>query len=446
MSSRFLFKTSYAVRGGLFISSFFSLKGLKCCLSYKGEIPRRKLAMTHRRGLSAFVIIMLVILALPASVPAAEKANQRPQDKEPLMPFDISAKAAFLSEPETGAVLYGKNPDQPLPPASITKIMTLLLAFEAMQKGVASWDDMIFVSKNAWRMGGAQMFLEINQEVSFGDLLTGISVISANDACIAVAEHLAGSEGFFVQRMNERASELGMSSTRFQNTTGLPAEDHYMSARDIAILAREVVLNHPRLLELEAMREFTFNNIRQFNRNPLLGRYPGADGLKTGWTKEAGYSLVGTARQGEFRLISVLLDTPSANVRSNVSRQLLDYGFRNFVMKEAVSPGDILGHFPLSRGKERTVAVTVDKPLRTIIPSGRDRDIQIVKNVNGDLRAPIRQGEKVGTVQIVVQNNPVAGGDMVTVSEVEKAGLFTRFFRAIGDFFKGIWAAIFGSS
>jgi serine-type D-Ala-D-Ala carboxypeptidase (penicillin-binding protein 5/6) len=153
--------------------------------------------MTHRRSLSAFMIIMLLILLLPAAVPAAEKANKTAQDKEPLMPFDIDAKAALLSEPETGAVLYAKNPDQPLPPASITKIMTLLLAFEAMQKGVASWDDMILVSKKAWRMGGAQMFLEINQEVSFGDLLTGISVISANDACIAVAEHLSRQRRLF---------------------------------------------------------------------------------------------------------------------------------------------------------------------------------------------------------------------------------------------------------
>jgi len=405
--------------------------------------------MKCRYGVSALTAFVLFSLWVLSPAPAKEQGTQPPNGKtrhDAIMPFDIDAKAALLSEPETGAVLYAKNPDQPLPPASITKIMTLLLAFEAMQEGLASWDDLILVSKNAWRMGGAQMFLEINQEVSFGDLLTGISVISANDACIAVAEHLAGSEAFFVQRMNERAAKLGMSNTRFQNTTGLPVEDHYMSARDIAILAREVVLKHPKLLELEAMREFTFNNIRQFNRNPLLGRYPGADGLKTGWTKEAGYSLVGTARQGEVRLISVVLDTAGTAVRSNVSRQLLDYGFRNFVMREALSPGDILGHLPVSKGKERTVAVTVDKPLRAILPSGRERDIEVLKNVNGDLRAPIRQGEKVGTVQIVVQNNPVAIGDIVTVSKVEKAGLFTRFFRAIGDFFKGIWTAIFGSS
>lgn len=405
--------------------------------------------MNYRHGVSTLTAVMLLSLLLLSAAAATEPASQTIGEEarhESLMPFDIDAKAALLSEPETGAVLYAKDPDRRLPPASITKIMTLLLAFEAMQKGLASWDDTILVSENAWRMGGSQMFLEINQEVSFGDLLTGISVISANDACIAVGEHLAGSEAFFVQRMNERAAKLGMNNTRFQNTTGLPAEDHYMSARDIAILAREVVLNHPRLLELEAMREFTFNNIRQFNRNPLLRRYPGADGLKTGWTKEAGYSLVGTARQGEFRLISVVLDTPSSNVRSNVSRQLMDYGFRNFLMREAVSPGAILGNIPIPKGKERTVAVTVDKPLRAILPSGKERDIEVVKNVNGNLRAPIRQGEKVGTVQIVVQNNPVASGDMITLSDVEKAGLFTRFFRAIGDFLKGIWAAIFGSS
>lgn len=405
--------------------------------------------MKYRHEVSALTAVVLFSLLLLSPVWATEQGNRPAGEKTPyesIMPFDIDAKAAFLSEPETGAVLYAKNPDQPLPPASITKIMTLLLAFEAMQKGVASWDDLILVSKNAWRMGGAQMFLEINQEVSFGDLLTGISVISANDACIAVAEHLAGSEAFFVQRMNERAEELGMNNTRIQNTTGLPAGNHYMSARDIAILAREVVLNHPRLLELEAMREFTFNNIRQFNRNPLLGRYAGADGLKTGWTKEAGYSLVGTAKQGEFRLISVVLDTPSANVRSNVSRQLMDYGFRNFVIRDAVSPGDILGNIPVSSGRERTVAVTVDRLLRAVIPAGGDRDIEVVKNVKGNLRAPIPRGAKVGNVEVVVNNNPVASADMVTISEVEKAGLFTRFLRAIGGFLKGILAAIFRSS
>jgi serine-type D-Ala-D-Ala carboxypeptidase (penicillin-binding protein 5/6) len=405
--------------------------------------------MNYRHWVTALVFILICTVMFFSAASPTEEKTQLPDEKRglgPLTPFDVEAKAAMLYEPETESVLYAKDPDQPLPPASITKIMTLLLAFEAMEEGLASWDDVILVSKNAWRMGGAQMFLEINQEVSFGDLLTGISVISANDACIAVAEHLAGSEGFFVQRMNERAVKLGMNNSRFQNTTGLPAENHYMSARDIAILAREVVLNHPKLLELEAMREFTFNNIRQFNRNPLLGRYPGADGLKTGWTKEAGYSLVGTAEQGGFRLISVVLDTPSASVRSNVSRQLLDYGFRNFVMREAVSPGDILGKIPISRGKERTVPVTVDRPLRTIIPSGRDRNVEVIKSANENLRAPIPQGTKVGTVQVVFDHNPVASGNMVTLSEVEKAGLLTRFFRAVGDFFKGVLAAIFRSS
>ncbi|MBN2033566.1 MAG: D-alanyl-D-alanine carboxypeptidase [Deltaproteobacteria bacterium] len=404
--------------------------------------------MNHRHGVLALVFIMLVGI-FTSEAPANEELGTRLDGKEThefLMPFDVEAKAAFLYEPEAGTILYAKNPDHPLPPASITKVMTLLLAFEALDTGVASWDDMIIVSENAWRMGGAQMFLEIGQEVSFRDLLTGISVISANDACIAMAEHLKGSESFFVQRMNERAAKLGMSNTRFQNSTGLPADDHYMSARDIAILAREIVLNHPGLLEMEAMREFTFNGIRQFNRNPLLGRYPGADGLKTGWTKEAGYSLVGTAKQKEFRLISVVLDTPSAKVRSDVSRQLMDYGFRNFVMREVVSPGDILGTIPVSRGKEKTVPVTVERPLKCMIASGRVDRVNVTYGVNKNLQAPAPRGERVGTVKVLIDNDIVARGELVTLAEVERAGFFSRLFRAIGDFFKSIIATIFRSS
>ncbi len=367
-----------------------------------------------------------------------------------LMPFDVDARAAILLEPETGTVIYAKNPDEPLPPASITKMMTLLLAFEALEKGRAGREDIILVSERAWRMGGSTMFLEVNREVSFWDLMTGISVVSANDACIAVAEHLAGSEERFVQLMNERAAELGMTATRFKNSTGWPATDHYMSARDVAILAQEIVLHHPALVELEQQPEFIFNDIRQFNRNPLLGAlrqdtggrfpvFPGADGLKTGWTREAGFSLAGTAVQNGMRLISVVLNTPDEDARSRISRELLNYGFRNFTLQEIVSAGSAQGKIPLEKGKKRELAVNAANSLQAVFPINQEGQIEVHKNIITTPVAPISEGDVVGTVQVLLNGKVLAEGNLVAGEDIDKANILVRIFRTIGDFLRSLF-------
>ncbi len=356
-----------------------------------------------------------------------------------LMPFDVDARAAILLEPETGTVIYAKNPDEPLPPASITKMMTLLLAFEALEEGRVGRDDIIIVSERAWRKGGSQMFLEVNREVTLWDLLTGISVVSANDACIAVAEHLTGSEEHFVQLMNERAAALGMTATRFKNSTGWPAADHYMSARDIAILAKQIVLHHPDLVELEAKPEFTFNDIRQFNRNPLLGRFPGADGLKTGWTTEAGYSLAGTAVQNEMRLISVVLNTPDEGARSRISKKLLNYGFRNFTLQEVVSAGSPLGEISLEKGRKRELPVNAANSLQAIFPINQEDQLEITKNIAATPVAPVAEGDIMGTVQVLLDGKILAEGNLVAGEDIDKANILVRIFRAIGDFLRGLF-------
>lgn len=353
--------------------------------------------------------------------------------------FDTVAGYAALVEMSTGQFIYLKNADEPRPPASITKVMTLLLAFEALERGDIQWDQKTVVSERAWRISGSEMFLDVNTEVSVEDLIKGISIVSANDGCIAIAELIAGSEEAFVQRMNQRAQELGMQSTLFRNSTGLPAEGHVMSARDIAILSRHLVANFPKILEFETMREFTYNNIKQYNRNPLLGRFQGADGLKTGWTPESGYSLAGTALQNDMRLISVVLNTTSEEERFSASRELLNYGFRNFRLKTAVNAGDVLGQAPVKDGRQQTVGVTVAQDLTVIVPIAQEGDLQLVPQPQA-LKAPVEAGTPAGTLLVQLDGETIASAPLETTDAVGRANVIVRLFRAIGTFFRGLFS------
>jgi D-alanyl-D-alanine carboxypeptidase (penicillin-binding protein 5/6) len=349
--------------------------------------------------------------------------------------FDVASGSALLMEFSTGQVLFDKNADIPLPPASITKLMTLLLAFEALESGQVVWEEEVLISEKAWRMIGSKMYIKVDTRVKFGDLVTGVSVVSGNDASVAVAEHLYGSEEAFVRRMNEYAAELGMTNTRFQNSTGLPASGHEMSARDIAILARHLILNHPEILELESQRDFTYNNIWQENRNPLLGKYPGADGLKTGWTEEAGFCLVGTAEQDGVRMISVVLNTTSDQQRLIASQELLNHGFRNFRLAVAVSPGDIVGAVPVKHGRQTTVDVTVNEEVTVVAPAGRQGDIELVITEAKALEAPVTEGESAGTVEVQLDGETLAETELVAAEDAARANIVVRLWRAIARLF-----------
>jgi len=372
-----------------------------------------------RRNYYARLLILCVVLFLQSFCPVASHAE-----------FDSAAPTAVLMEASTGQIIYEKNADEALPPASITKIMTLLLAFDAVEEGRAKWDDEVPISAKAWKMQGSKMFLEAGKKIKYIDLVTGISVVSANDGCIALAEYLYGTEEAFVKKMNEKAAQLGLSKTHFENATGLPAEGHKMSAKDIAVLARHLISTYPQILEIESKTEFTYNNIKQRNRNPLLGAYPGADGLKTGWTEEAGYCLVGTAQQNGMRLISVVLNTKNEKDRLFASQQLLNYGFKNFEFFKLKSAGEIVGSVNVKDGKLREVGLKVDKDITVLVKTTDKNKIQFeVKKDHEFLKAPVAEGTRAGKIEALLNGETIASADVLTAEDVARVGLLTRFIR-----------------
>ena len=358
-----------------------------------------------------------------------------------LAQFESATGSALLMEASTGKILYEKEADVSKPPASITKLMTLLLAFEAIEKGQAQWQDLVPISEKAWRTEGSRMFLEVDTKVPYREIVTGISVVSGNDGCIALAEYLYGSEASFVRVMNEKAAELGLTHTRFQNSTGLPEKDHYMSARDIAVLSRRIIEDYPEILEIESMTEYTYNNIHQYNRNPLLGRFPGADGLKTGWTTEAGYCLVGTAEQKGIRMIAVVLNTESEEQRLQTAQELLNYGFKNFEFTQAVSAGIAVGSIPVEEGKEKSVPVKLDESAEVFIPvNSKDQLTYELKLTTDVLTAPVEPGTVVGEYVISHEGQVQAKVPVSTALDVEKAGFLELLFIRIGKFLKNLFS------
>ncbi len=381
--------------------------------------------LSSKRWVIAIIVLMFSVLTFNVDIFAQ---------------FKSSADSAILMEASTGNILYEKNADVSVPPASITKIMTLLIGLEAIEDGRAKWDDSVPISEAAWRMEGSKMFLEVGHTASYSDIITGISVVSANDGCVALAEYLYGSENAFVQAMNQKAKELGLTNTNFVNSNGLPAAGHVMSAKDIGTLARYLVENHPKVLELESQREFTFNGIRQFNRNPLLGIFQGADGLKTGWTEEAGYCLVATAKQNDVRMISVVLNTKNEKERQEASEGLLTYGFKNFEFVEIIKSGEIVDSIEIKNGKAPTVNIKVDSDIKVFIPTIRKNDIKLITVKNpAYLSAPVLSGTNAGKLEVQLDGKTLATADVSTTEEVKKMGMVARFFQAIGKLISAIF-------
>ncbi|MDD4189283.1 MAG: D-alanyl-D-alanine carboxypeptidase [Eubacteriales bacterium] len=354
--------------------------------------------------------------------------------------FDTPAKSAILTEFSTGTVLFEKDSDMALPPASITKLMTLLLCYEAVENGSANWDDQVYVSEKAWKAEGTRMFLEVGSKAPFRDIIKGISVQSANDGCIAVAEHISGSEESFAKLMNRRAAELGMTASTFKNSSGLPAEGHKMSARDIATLARYLITSYPEILEIESMTEYTYNNIVQYNRNPLLGEYDGADGLKTGWTNEAGYCIAGTAERDGMRLIAVVLNTKDDSERFDATVKILDYGFNNYKIVNAIKKGNLISTIPVAKGKQLEVELRAVSDLDVVVAINRIDDIVLEPSfVTEKLTAPVTEGTVAGKVAVMLDEVILAEEEIETIADVEKAGFFELLFRSIKEFFRNLF-------
>ncbi len=341
-------------------------------------------------------------------------------------PPALNATSYVLVDFESGRVLAEKNPDDHIEPASITKLMTAYLVDKAIADGDITLDDMVTISEKAWRMKGSKMFVEVGKQVSVEKLLKGLIIQSGNDASVALAEHVAGSESAFAGYMNHQAQLLGMSNTNFVNATGWPDKDHYSSARDIATLTQAAIREFPESYRYYKEREYTFNKIRQFNRNRLLWRDESVDGVKTGHTEAAGFCLVASALRDEMRLISVVLGTESDKVRTQSSQALLNYGFRFFETHQLYRAEEILKSARVWYGDQEQVNMGVGKDIHITIPRGRYRDLDATLEIDSEISAPIARGQQLGRVSIKLDDELILSEDIVAMQAVAAGSFFAR--------------------
>ncbi|WOX04929.1 D-alanyl-D-alanine carboxypeptidase family protein [Microbulbifer pacificus] len=374
----------------------------------------------------------LLVIVSTSSVAQADK---------PLIPAppQLAATAYILIDAHTGQVLVEQDADKQIPPASLTKMMTSYIVSEELDKGAIKEQDPVNISEKAWRMGGSKMFVKVNDKVPVIDLLRGVIIQSGNDASIALAEHVSGSEEVFAEVMNQQAERLGMTSTHFVNATGWPAEGHMTTARDLATLARALINDHPSHYALYSEKYFRFNGINQPNRNRLLWRDPAVDGIKTGHTEEAGFCLVASAVKRGMRLISVVVGTDSDEKRAAETQKLLAYGFRYFQTHKVYGANDVLQTERVWGGKADTVGVAVQNDVFVTIPRGGEESIKADLIVDGELKAPLAKGQQVGKVIVTLDGQTVADVPAVVAEDVEEGGFFKRLWDSIKRFVMGFF-------
>ncbi|MCE9683189.1 D-alanyl-D-alanine carboxypeptidase family protein [Halomonas alkalisoli] len=379
--------------------------------------------------------------ALAQAVPTPQVPA--PQTMIPAPP-QIAAKSWFLMDADSGRVLVEHNADERLPPASLTKLMTAYLVERELDRGNIGMDDLVRVSENAWRTGGSKMFIEVDTEVSIRDLLYGIIIASGNDASVAVAEHLAGGEAPFADLMNQHATRLGLHNTNFTNATGLPHPEQYSSARDMALLSQYIINDYPEHYAVYAERYFTYSDIRQPNRNRLLWRDPTVDGLKTGWTTEAGYGLVASAKRDDMRLISVVMGTSSEEARAQETQKLLSYGFRYYETMNLYEQGAVLSTPRIWGGERNELRVGVDENVFMTVPRARNQELGARLDIRQDLSAPISQGDRVGTLEVRLGDDIVGEQALVALESIEEGNIFKRLFDQVRRFFSNLIGGWFG--
>ncbi|MCL2592374.1 MAG: D-alanyl-D-alanine carboxypeptidase [Defluviitaleaceae bacterium] len=358
--------------------------------------------------------------------------------------FNINAKAAILMEPETGKVIVEHNADEQLPPASVTKVMTMLLIYEAIAQGKIKWDDMVTTSEHAANMGGSQIFLEPGEMQTVRDLTKSIVVSSANDASVAMAEFIAGSEEGFVQKMNEKAKELGMKNTNFMNASGLDTEGHVTSARDIAIMSRELITKHPEVFEfttiwMDTIIHRTARGESEFglsNTNRLLRTYRGATGLKTGSTSQALFCISATAERDGLQLIAVILGAPDSVTRFGEAKKLLDYGFANYRIEKGYEAGTEKGEVAVNKGQAESVRVVVQEEISVIMPKGNNVALESRVELLDSLDAPVAAGTKAGEVIYTAEGKEVGRSSLVTAENIERISLDRMIVRLLNRWFK----------
>ena len=355
-----------------------------------------------------FIGLMLVSVTSQAVIAPTPKAP------------DVAAKSYILQDYDSGKVIAALNAGQRLPPASITKLMTAYVVSKELASGNISLEDEVLISEKAWRMVGSRSFIEVNSKVSVEVLLRGMIIQSGNDAAVALAEHIAGSEETFAQMMNQYAQQLGMFNTNYQNSTGLPGKEHYTTAEDIAILSAAVIRDFPDHYAWYAEKEYTYNNITQHNRNKLLWRDKSVDGLKTGHTEEAGYCLAASAKRDGMRLISVILGTRSENARAQETQKLFNYGFRFFETHDLYQSGQQIAESKVWKGETDKVSLGLAEPLTITVPRGKYEALVATTNIQKPIVAPIQVGQVLGEVNIHLAGELVATKQLVAIEAVEK--------------------------
>ncbi len=384
--------------------------------------------MCFRRLILGIVMSALVITA---SYPPVNAAQDKVEVKDTV---DAKARSYILIDADSGMELLAKNAHEKLAPASMTKLMTMILIAEDLEEGKVSLKDRISTSENAWKMGGSQVYLAPGEEMSLEDMLISIAVGSANDSCVAVAEHLEGSHQAFVQRMNQKAAQIGLKDTNFVNAYGLPAEGHYTSAYDMAVMAR-YALKFPKILEYTSIKEHSLRDgkFKLYNTNKLLWWYQGADGFKTGWTAEAEHCLTATAKRGTLRLISVVMKTPETNGHFRDSMQILNYGFARYTFQSFFSQGNAAGIVAVGKGLEDSVEVVAEENAGSIIAKGEEKKVTYEKEVQEYVNAPIQEGQKLGEVRIIKDGQVLKTVNLVAAQEVPRASLWSEIVKLLGE-------------
>lgn len=341
-------------------------------------------------------------------------------------PPDLAAKSFLLIDMNSGRVLAEKNIHEKVEPASITKMMTAYVIYKEIEAGRLSLAEEVTISKKAWQMKGSKMFVEVGEKVSVEELLKGLIIQSGNDATVALAEHVAGSESTFADYMNQYAQQLGMVDTHFVNSTGWPDKDHLTTAADLARLATALIREFPNHYDWYKEKEFTYNNIRQYNRNKLLWRDNSVDGVKTGHTESAGFCLVSSAKRGDMRLIAVVLGTRSEKARSDVSQSLLSYGFRFYESNKLYSAGESLNTARIWKGEVEQLNLGLKNDLFITIPRGQYKKLDAVMEVDNDIEAPVKKGQKLGTVSVKLEGKELVSEPLIALQSIEEGSLWQR--------------------
>jgi D-alanyl-D-alanine carboxypeptidase (penicillin-binding protein 5/6) len=392
----------------------------------------------HKKVWVFFLLLLIVILIYPSQIvcktnrvsktpktsqkaKTPEKIKTTQNEQAPSGSLQYDAKSAVLMDGLTGQILYEQNSDLRISPASFVKVMTLYLVYDAIRAGQLKTDDLVTVSEKAWKIKGSKMFIKVGERVKVEDLIKGVAIASGNDACIALAEHLSGSEEAFVSKMNEKAKLLGLKGTQFMNSHGMPAEGQYTTAMDMAILSKRYIEGHPEALVFHSTVEFEYNGIRQGNRNTLLQKNIGVDGLKTGHVEESGYHLAATAKRDGQRMIAVVMGCDKMRKRGPEAQKMLEYGFKNFSTIEAVKKGATFGPVKVKRGKLNQVVLTAAEDARVTVPKGKENLVSAVPQLPPFIVAPVHKDQVLAKVLIQNEGRVAKEVNLLASSGVEKS-------------------------